>query len=384
MFSLKPEKKYKVDLQSPSKSLWSTFKKAFITDKNFRNFWINLDKSNLPEELVHVTNIFINSKSYEWVSKFWKHLIISDYKTLSHFGREEAFKRATLDHYTSSTFFEKKNLNETSKKLQDRKNFNLDLFKKHPKLDRYDSISYNLTLLVMYDLALKSISEYYDDINKEYYEDYSPSIEIDNKVVNQHLILSILEYEKIKILTNNINSNLRFLEIGAGYGRTANIVLSLNKKSKYIIVDIPPSIYVSRLNIQKHYSNLKIFSAFEIEEESKMEEAIDKNDVIFIFPHQLNLLKQNSIDVTLAIVSLLEMDKEIVKRYMNIVNRLSKSIYIKVFKNSGLPFSFYQFYRSNVRSDYFINEHWEEKFNENCLVPDFLMHMGYLNKNNKL
>ena len=36
---------------------------------------------------------------------------------------------------------------------------------------------------------------------------------------------------------------------------------------------------------------------------------------------------------------------KIVKKYMNYVNVLSKSLYMKVFKYSGLPFSFYKFYK---------------------------------------
>jgi hypothetical protein len=47
---LKPEKKFNIKLQSPSKSLWSTIKKAYFLNKNFKSFWEKLDKTNLPEE----------------------------------------------------------------------------------------------------------------------------------------------------------------------------------------------------------------------------------------------------------------------------------------------------------------------------------------------
>jgi len=381
MFLFKPEEKYKIKLQSPSKSIWSTFKKAFILQKDFKRYWLKLDKSNLPDDLIQATNVFVESPSYDWVSKFWKHLIIGDYNTLTNTSDKDGFKKAILDHYTSSTFFDKKNVYETCKKLEKEKIPKVDLFKKHLNMDSFDSLSYNLALLIMYVLSKNSIIKYYDKINKEFYLNYSPSLEIDNKIVNQHLILSILEYEKIKFLSSNFNDEqLRFLEIGAGYGRTANAIISLNKKTKYIIVDIPPSIYISKLNLKNNYPNLKISSAFNINSSSELEKTINQNDVIYIFPHQMKLLNQNSIDVTLAITSLLEMEKKIVKRYMEAVNFLSKSLYIKVFKNSGLPYSFYHFYRSNVRSDYFIKQDWKEKFNEPCIVPDFLIHMGYIIK----
>ncbi len=109
MFLFKPEEKYKIKLQSPSKSIWSTFKKAFILQKDFKRYWLKLDKSNLPDDLIQATNVFVESPSYDWVSKFWKHLIIGDYNTLTNTSDKDGFQKAILDHYTSSTFFDKKN-----------------------------------------------------------------------------------------------------------------------------------------------------------------------------------------------------------------------------------------------------------------------------------
>ena len=65
------------------------------------------------------------------------------------------------------------------------------------------------------------------------------------------------------------------------------------KKVKYIIVDIPPSLYVSTLHFRKHHPNLKISHAFDINNKEYLEEEIDKNDIIYIFPHQLKFLREN-------------------------------------------------------------------------------------------
>ena len=73
----------------------------------------------------------------------------------------------------------------------------------------------------------------------------------------------------------------------------------------------------------------------------------------------------------------LEMEPGDIKRYMSFINNLSKNLYMKVFEFSGLPFSFYKFYRHNVRSDYFIPESWEELFNEVGDETDFMYHLGY-------
>ena len=74
------------------------------------------------------------------------------------------------------------------------------------------------------------------------------------------------------------------------------------------------------------------------------------------------------------------MEPKDVKRYMEFVNKLSKSLYMKVFKYSGLPFSFYHVYRHNVRKDYFINDKWQQLFLDEGLETDIVSHTGYLVK----
>ncbi len=378
MFSFKPEHKYKIKLQSPSKSFWGTFKKAYLSNKNLKSFWSKLDKSNLPKELIELTNLFVQSESYNWASKFWRHMIINHYKDLYKLSEQEAFKRIAVNDYAAATFFDKRHIGKISETL-DTNQINANIFEKHLGMTTFDSISYNLTLLIMYKLSQKSIFKYYDLINKKIYEEYNPSLKINNHVVNQHLIMTILEFEKIKILEESLNcKDLKILEIGAGYGRTANLMLSLKKNIKYIIADLPPSIYISRLNLIKHFPNLKIYSAFKANNSHDMMKIINDNDIVFILPHQLELINRKTFDIAFAIGSLLEMEKKDVKRYMKLINKLSNSLYMKVFENSGLPFSFYQFYRSYVRSDYFIKDRWKEKFNENCIVPDYMVHMGYI------
>tara|TARA_B100001079_G_C16360511_1_gene492694 strand:+ start:97 stop:1242 length:1146 start_codon:yes stop_codon:yes gene_type:complete len=378
MFSFKPEHKYKIKLQSPSKSFWGTFKKAYLSNKNLKSFWSKLDKSNLPKELIELTNLFVQSESYNWASKFWRHMIINHYKDLYKLSEQEAFKRIAINDYAAATFFDKRHIGKISETL-DTNQINANIFEKHLGMTTFDSISYNLTLLIMYKLSQKSIFKYYDLINKKIYEEYNPSLKINNHVVNQHLIMTILEFEKIKILEESLNcKDLKILEIGAGYGRTANLMLSLKKNIKYIIADLPPSIYISRLNLIKHFPNLKIYSAFKANNSHDMMKIINDNDIVFILPHQLELINRKTFDIAFAIGSLLEMEKKDVKRYMKLINKLSNSLYMKVFENSGLPFSFYQFYRSYVRSDYFIKDRWKEKFNENCIVPDYMVHMGYI------
>ena len=63
-------------LQAKKKSLWGTFKNAYLRQRNIKKFWNKLDKTNLPKELIETFNLYLNSASYNWSSKFWRHVIM--------------------------------------------------------------------------------------------------------------------------------------------------------------------------------------------------------------------------------------------------------------------------------------------------------------------
>ncbi len=373
----KPENKFNINLQSPSKSFWTTFKKAFLIKKDFKSFWKNLNKDNLPKELVEITNQFLKTESYEWVSKFWRHCMINHFKSINKKSSKEALESIILTDVTSHTYFEKKNFNNTSKNLKNHENANINIFKKHKNLSTYDSISYNTTTLLYYNLKKEFTKSIYEKINRKLYSQYSPNIEIDNLEINQHLMYTINELERLQKIIDFRKKDIRILEIGAGYGRTANAIISLYEGVKYVIADIPPTIFASMTNLKKHYPNLKIASALNLNNSNDLNHLIDENDVTFIFPHQLRQLGNKKFDLALMIGVSLEMEPRDIKRYMNFINTLSSNLYMKVFEFSGLPYSFYKFYRHNVKSDYFIHENWEELFNEVGTETDFMYHLGY-------
>ena len=75
-------KKSGTSLHKP-KSFWSTFKNAYLRRRNLKKFWLGLNKKNLPEELIKMTDLFIQSESYFWTSKFWSHCIINHFNYMT-------------------------------------------------------------------------------------------------------------------------------------------------------------------------------------------------------------------------------------------------------------------------------------------------------------
>ena len=54
-----------------NKSLWSRFKNAYLKDSNFKKFWKKISKENFDNGLINLINGYVNSKSYDFSSKFW-------------------------------------------------------------------------------------------------------------------------------------------------------------------------------------------------------------------------------------------------------------------------------------------------------------------------
>ena len=367
----------KKNLHQP-KSFWSTFKNAYLRNRNFKKFWHQLDKTNLSDEIVDITNRFIKSESYSWTSKFWRHLIINHYNHIINTQKSGDPLSAIRADYSGFSFMDDYSINKSCENLNDKVKLNIDLFKKHTDLSTTQSIYYNFVLLILYEnIKSKKIFNEYSKIKKEIYLKYNPQLMIDKNPITQYMLISLLEYERIKNLSNNLDGSLNILELGAGYGRTANMVLSLSENVKYVIADLPPSIYFSKKNLSEFFPNKKIATAFEISNKNEMMDAYKKNDVLFIFPHQISLFEKKTFDVSVALGVLCEMDKDQIINYMKIFESVSCSLYFKVWETSGLPYSFYKYYSVHKKEDYAIKESWKQHFKDRCIIPSNVFELGY-------
>ena len=369
-----------MEAQSPPKSVWSTFKNAYLRRRNLRSFWNKLDKSNLSEELINTINLFLKSESYNWTSKFWRHLIIKHLRFLSDKSASKNYQNKISQEYYGFTFFNESMIKEACEKIKENKiELNANIFKKHEDFSITESINYNLILLILYEnIKSKNVFKYYDKIEKSFYTKYNPSLIINNKVITQHLLYSLSEFEKIEKLISKTNSKeYNFLEVGSGSGRTAHAILSLLNNSKYVIADLPPAINFCMNNLRNSFPQKKITTAFEIEDSRRLIETFNKNDILFIFPHQINFFKEKTFDISLALGCLQEMDKKIIKKYMLLFQNVSKFLYFKAWEYSALPYSFYKYYSVHNREDYCIEKHWKERFKERSIIPSNSFELGY-------
>jgi putative sugar O-methyltransferase len=162
-----------------------------------------------------------------------------------------------------------------------------------------------------------------------------PLIEIDKKRISQDIINSAIEYDPI---TNSIESNnfpKVVLELGAGYGRNAFIFLKLNPKIKYIIVDIPPALWVAQRYLSECFPDKKVFKFREFQNFSEVESEFHQSDLIFLLSSQIGIIPNSQIDLCINISSFHEMRVEQIDYYFKVFEQLTKPngyLYFKQWK----------------------------------------------------
>ena len=196
--------------------------------------------------------------------------------------------------------------------------------------------------------------------------------------ITQDNLNSLMEYEQIERLLGKLSvKKNRFLEVGAGSGRTATIILSINDNAKYVIADLPPAANVSLDNLKTSFPNKKITKVFELNNQDDLNIALEKNDILFVFPHQIKFFPKKTFDISIAIDCLHEMEKSVIKDYMVNFEHVSKLLYFKVWEHAGLPYAFYQHYSVHRKRDYLIKDSWKEHFKERCIYPSKFFELGY-------
>lgn len=130
-------------------------------------------------------------------------------------------------------------------------------------------------------------------------------VEFGGRLISQDLANSALE---IRAMAPALEDGPRsFLEVGAGYGRTAYALLSLYPHASYTIVDIEPAIGISRWYLSQ------LFGA---------------ERLTFLHPKEADSVESGSIDLALTISSLQEMTPEDVSSYLHLFDRVAAGGYV--------------------------------------------------------
>ena len=357
-----------------------------IFPKKFGNYWnkIRANKTiKIDEELKLITNLFINSNSYKYVSRQWHILNINNYNTLINYGINKYGSTIARNYYTF-TDAEEEHLKGALKKIDEfkDKSVSFELLKKHNNLSNKESLFYNCLCMILF-LNLKKTDSfnYIKILNDKTYLGYDdPFLKIENFNITIDKLVSLLDYDKINraFELKKINT---VLEIGAGSGRTSEVLLTINDKLKYIICDIPPAIYIAYKRLKIAFPNKKIKLLIDIEESEELKRQIIENDITFIFPHHLEFFKKNFIDLTVAIDCFHEMDKKTISFFFKNINNLTSNFYFSIWSKTKNYYSKTLFKRTEKleydKGDYQVPSNWENHFRENLVFPSNQLGLGF-------
>ena len=116
--------------------------------RSFKRFWSKYsNNSSIEKNLKEITDLFINSESYNFVSNYWHYLNIKNFKQIINHG---GIKNIVKNYYYFD-HFEDNEIKQTCEKIKnDLTNFKFNLFKKHEYLYYNESIQYNTLIALLY------------------------------------------------------------------------------------------------------------------------------------------------------------------------------------------------------------------------------------------
>jgi putative sugar O-methyltransferase len=157
-------------------------------------------------------------------------------------------------------------------------------------------------------------------------------------LVSQDLANSILE---ISAMGTALTPGSVVLELGAGYGRDAYAMLATKTGIKYIIVDIPPALWVVETYLRNQFPDCRIFQYREFASFGEIEQEFRDSDIAFFLSTQIASLPNDLADLVINISSLHEMRPEQIAFYFSQFDRLLKDgglFYFKQWKRADVLF----------------------------------------------
>jgi putative sugar O-methyltransferase len=157
-------------------------------------------------------------------------------------------------------------------------------------------------------------------------------------LISQDLASTILE---ISAMSATLPPGSVVLELGAGYGRDAYAMLATKPGIKYIIVDIPPALWVAETYLRNQFPNRRIFRYREFSSFADVEDEFRCCDIAFLLSTQIASLPDGLADLVVNISSLHEMRLEQIAFYFTHFDRLLKDdglFYFKQWKRGPVLF----------------------------------------------
>ena len=236
---------------------------------------------------------------------------------------------------------------------------------RHEFLKKRHTIYYNVLTELLWDYVARRDSEGLLDRLIEPEQGNPPDVRASGRLVSQDLANSVLEYKAILHSDLDRRDVRTILELGPGYGRTAYVFLALQPGVRYVLVDIPPALYVAQRYLTAVFPDRRIFAFRHFDQFESVRGEFEDASIAFLTPNQLEMLPDKSIDLFLNISSLHEMRMDQIRYYFTEIERLTRRyFYFKQWKETTVPFE-----NETIReADYPVGNDWTLIFRRQCEV----------------
>jgi hypothetical protein len=183
---------------------------------------------------------------------------------------------------------------------------------RHPELsdEAWDGVDWSPAERRLYTFAVRLLWEYAERIgHSEVLGLEEPELGTPlpvyrgGRLISQDLANTALEVRAMRLAEPRT-----FLEVGAGYGRTAYALLSLFPAATYTIIDIEPALSIARWYLGSLF---------------------DPGRLRFLTPSESDSIESGSIDFGITISTLSEMTPVGVTAYLDLFDRVARAVYIK-------------------------------------------------------
>jgi len=162
-------------------------------------------------------------------------------------------------------------------------------------------------------------------------------VRYDGVALSQDMCHAVHEYYRI---TEHLpeRSAPVLLDIGAGYGRLAYIFLCARPQTRYVIVDIQPARDLAAWYLTTCFPDVRIAVCREEATPDEVRETLATSQVVFLAPHQLDVIPPKIFDAAISVSSLHEMSIAEIGHYFRAIDRLTRGIfYTKQWRISTVP-----------------------------------------------
>ena len=236
---------------------------------------------------------------------------------------------------------------------------------RHDYLKKRHTVYYNMLTELLWSYVEKTDHEQLLSRLTEPEEGNPPRVLREGRLISQDLANSVLEYREILHPSLDRREVRTILELGPGYGRTAYVFLALQPSCRYVLVDIPPALFVAQRYLSAIFPDRRVFRFRAFENYAEVSDELDDASIVFLTPNQLELLPDDYADLFINISSLHEMRMDQIRYYFGEISRLTrKYFYFKQWKETTVPFE-----NETIReSDYPVPGDWRLIHRRQCAV----------------